>query len=89
MDSTSFLFPLVSDLLFIIGYCIIMSCLLIAEIPLMALKFKDFSWSNNKYRYLLGMCSVIALIVLRKESIPVIMVAYILFSLLQNKTEKN
>jgi CDP-diacylglycerol--serine O-phosphatidyltransferase len=88
IDPASVLFPLVSNLYFILGYCILMSYLLIAEIPLMALKFKDFTWANNKYRYLLIIISVLLAAFLQKESILLIMVAFVLLSLLQNKSEQ-
>lgn len=88
LDATSFLFPLVSNLYFILGYCILMSYLLIAEIPLMALKFKDFTWKNNQYRYLLIITSVLLLVLFQKESILLIMGAFVLLSLLQNKSEQ-
>lgn len=88
LDPNSLLYPLISNLYFIIGYCIVMSYLLIAEIPLMALKFKEYSWQTNKFRYLLAISSVLLLVFFGKESILLIMVAYILFSLLQNKSEE-
>lgn len=88
IDPNSFLFPLVNNLYFILGYCILMSYLLIAEIPLMALKFKDFTWNNNQYRYLLIMISILLLTLLQKESILLIMGAFVLLSLLQNKSEQ-
>jgi len=88
IDPNSFLYPMIHNLYFIIGYCIVMSYLLIAEIPLMALKFKDYSWSPNKFRYLLAISSILLLVIFGKESVLLIMVAYILFSILQNKTEQ-
>jgi CDP-diacylglycerol--serine O-phosphatidyltransferase len=89
IDPDSFLFPLVSNLYFICGYCILISYLLIAEIPLMALKFKEFSWKGNKYRYLLIILSLLLAALLQKESLLLIMTAFVLLSLLQNKSEKS
>lgn len=88
IDTTSVLFPIVGNLYFILGYCVLMSYLLIAEIPLMALKFKDFTWKNNQYRYLLIIVAVVLLILLQKEAILLIMAAFVLLSLLQNRSEK-
>jgi len=88
IDPNSFLYPMITNLYFIAGYCMIMSYLLIAEIPLMALKFKNYSWPVNKFRYLLAISAVLLLVIFGKESILLIMVAYILFSILQNKTEQ-
>lgn len=88
IDPDSFLFTLVNNLYFICGYCILISYLLIAEIPLMALKFKEFSWKNNKYRYLLIIVSLLLVALLQKESLLLIMTAFVLLSLLQNKSEE-
>lgn len=87
IDTASVLFPLVHNLYFILGYCILMSYLLIAEIPLMALKFKDYSWKNNLYRYLLILSAIVLLIVLRKESVLAIMTLFVVLSIFQNKSE--
>lgn len=89
IDADSFLFPLVTNLIFVLAYCVVMSYLLIAEIPLMALKFKTFDWGTNKFRFLLAGSAVLLIILFGKESILLIMIAYIIFSLLQNQTEKN
>lgn len=89
IDPGSFLFPVVTNLVFILAYCLIISYLLIAEIPLMALKFKTFDWSTNKFRYLLAGSAVLLAVFFGKESILLIMVAYIIFSLLQNQLEKS
>jgi CDP-diacylglycerol---serine O-phosphatidyltransferase len=88
IDQSSFLFPMVNNLYFILGYCIIMSWLLIADIPLMALKFKSFDWATNKYRFILIISSIILLFALQKESILLILTTFVILSLLQNKSEQ-
>jgi len=77
------------DLLFINPYVlIIMSCilsvLLIAEIPLFALKFKNFSWASNKLVYVFLLVSVILLLMLQFVAIPLIILLYILISIVNN-----
>lgn len=37
--------------------------LLVSELPLFSLKFKDFSWTNNRVRYIFILTSAIALII--------------------------
>lgn len=63
-----------------------LSWLMVSSLPLMALKFKDFSLKNNLPKYLLLLVAVVALVVLKWLAIPVIVLAYVLLSLLfQNK----
>ncbi|MBL7931089.1 MAG: CDP-alcohol phosphatidyltransferase family protein [Bacteroidia bacterium] len=63
---------------------VVMSFLLIAELPLFALKFKNFSWTDNKVKYLFLLASVLLLIILRFVAIPLIILLYILISIVNN-----
>ncbi len=70
---------------------IFLSCwILIAEVPMFALKFKDFSFANNKIRYIFIFTAilVIALFLIIGNSIAGIWISiiwYIILSLLSNK----
>jgi CDP-diacylglycerol--serine O-phosphatidyltransferase len=64
--------------------CLLFPLLLVAEIPLMAMKFKTFDWKNNQYRYLLLISSVIVIPIFLVWSIPIIVFLFILLSLLEN-----
>lgn len=63
--------------------CLLFPVLLIAELPLMAMKFKSFDWKNNQFRYLLLISSVIVIPIFLVWSIPMIVLLFILFSLLE------
>lgn len=65
-------------------YSVVMSYLLVAEIPLFALKFKNFGWVNNQIKYIFLILSVILLIMLKFVAIPVIIFLYISLSVAQN-----
>lgn len=67
-------------------YAVIISILLVAEIPLIALKFKKFNLKDNIFRYLLIFSSIILIVLLQIESIPYIFIVYFLVSLLENLT---
>ncbi len=56
--------------------------LLVAPIPMLALKFKDYSIKNNISRYLLVIISIILLFILGKQSFPLIISFYLILSLL-------
>jgi CDP-diacylglycerol---serine O-phosphatidyltransferase len=69
-------------------YCIIMSYLLVAELPLFALKFKNFSWKTNQIKYVFLIFSVLLLILLKFVAIPLIILIYIVLSIVQNIFQK-
>ena len=63
------------------GITVIFSLLLVAPFELFALKFKDFSWNNNKLRFTFLALSVFLLILLKAGSLAFIILSYILISL--------
>lgn len=69
---------------FFIGLAWLMSLLLIAELPLIALKFKDFSIQNNRYRFGLIALAVTILVLFQLAGIPLIILAYIGLSVVEN-----
>ena len=62
----------------------IMSLLLIAEIPMFSLKFKDFKWGNNQLRYSFLLTSLILIVTLLVWSIPIIVFLYVILSIIEN-----
>jgi CDP-diacylglycerol---serine O-phosphatidyltransferase len=57
------------------------SYLLVSNIELFALKFKDFTWQHNKIRFTFLILSVLLLAALQIVAIPVIILLYIALSL--------
>ncbi len=65
----------------------VLSWLMVSTLPLMALKFKDFSIKNNLPKYLLVAVAIAAVLILKWLAAPLIVLAYVLISLLfKNKT---
>lgn len=62
----------------------ILSLLLIAPIPLFALKFKNISWTDNKIRFVFLVLSVVLLAVFQFIGIPLVIILYILMSIVNN-----
>jgi CDP-diacylglycerol---serine O-phosphatidyltransferase len=60
----------------------LLSYLMVSRIPLMSLKFKDFSFRNNLPKYILAAVSIMAIVVFTWMAVPVIVLAYVLVSLL-------
>ncbi|MCX6294809.1 MAG: CDP-alcohol phosphatidyltransferase family protein [Bacteroidetes bacterium] len=73
---------------FLLALTIIMSYLLVAELPLFALKFKTFGWEHNKTRYSFLIISLILLILFQFIAIPFIIFLYIVLSVINNLMNK-
>lgn len=63
---------------------LVMSLLLVSELPLFSLKFKFFGWQGNRMRYTFLALSVIILAFLKFVGIPLVIVLYILLSIINN-----
>ena len=70
---------------FLLSSSFVLSFLLVAELPLFALKFKNFSWQDNKIKYIFLITSVVLIILLKFVAIPLVIILYVLFSLFKRK----
>ena len=71
---------------FLYGIIVLISYLMVSNLPLMALKFKDFSFAHNKGRFILVGLSAIIIIILAVTKMiwlawPIIFILYVLLSL--------
>jgi len=78
----AWVFELLLSEWFLYGIILLLSWLMVSSIPLLSLKFKDFSLKNNLPKYLLVALSLVALITIKWLAVPVIVLAYVLISLL-------
>lgn len=67
---------------FLYGLILLLSYLMISLLPMMSLKFKDFSLKNNLPKYFLFLIAIISFIAFKWLSIPILFVAYVLVSLI-------
>jgi len=63
---------------------VILSLLMVSNIGLFSLKFKSFSWKENRIRFIFLILSAILLVILKFLAIPIIIILYVLLSLLTN-----
>lgn len=63
------------------------SWLLVSEIPMFSLKFKNLSWKDNKISFLFVITSAILLITLKIAGFAAVIVWYILLSILTQKKQ--
>ena len=73
---------------FMVLLIIAFSLLLVSNLPLFALKFKNFGWADNKIRYIFVLISLAMLIILQVVAIPFIILLYIVLSVLNNNIFK-
>lgn len=64
---------------------IVMSLLLVAELPMFSLKFKDMSWEHNKVSYIFLVVSIPLLAIFRLGGFAAVIVWYVVLSLLTRK----
>lgn len=67
---------------------VLMSSMLIIELPLFALKFKHFKWKGNEIRFSFLITCVIFIAIFFVWSIPLIVFLYLILSLLENRLIK-
>jgi len=65
---------------------LVLSYLMVSNLPMMGLKFKDYSFRNNFMKYILIGIAIISIVALKWLAVPVIFLAYVIVSLaLKNK----
>ncbi len=82
----NFFSPFLQNIYVLMAVAIVMSYLMVAELPLIALKFKNFSWASNRYVYLLLGGSVLLIALFQFSAVPLIMILYVLLSIIKNQT---
>jgi CDP-diacylglycerol---serine O-phosphatidyltransferase len=61
---------------------LVLCWLMVSELPIMAMKFKDFSVKNNLPKYILAGLAIICALVFHWVAVPIVFIAYILLSLI-------
>lgn len=69
--------------------CVVSSVLLVCDIKLIALKFKNYSLKDNYVKYLLVIVSLGALATFKLIALPFLIVLYMLLSIFVNIVERN
>lgn len=81
LGDNHFLSTILHNSYFLIAFTIIFSFLLVSELPLFAMKFKNIKWKENWYRFVFIFCSLILIILFQFIALPIIIFLYIAISL--------
>ncbi len=84
-NQNGFIFSKEYDLYFLIGITLLSCYLLIANIPLFSFKFKGLAWKDNDYKYVFLIISILLLVLFQMNSVPFIILLYIITSILFKK----
>lgn len=71
--------------LYLLVLVLVMSLLLVAELPMFSLKFKDLSWGHNKISYIFLIVSIPLLVIFQLSGFAAVILWYILLSILTRK----
>jgi CDP-diacylglycerol---serine O-phosphatidyltransferase len=81
MDDQFHLSGIILNYYVLLGLTLFMSYLLVAEIPLFALKFRNLSWKDNTKPFIFLLLVLPLLFILKFAAIPVIIALYVVLSL--------
>ncbi len=71
---------LISIISLIIFFCLMM----VSEVPMFSLKFKNYEWKGNELRYILILLSILSVVLFHSLGISVSICLYILMSIINN-----
>ncbi len=70
----------------VVAVLVVLLCvLMVSELPLLALKFKNYGLKDNVYRYLVLLIGLLALIFFQFQGLPLVILGYVLVSLIAPK----
>lgn len=70
------------------GIIALQSYLLVAEIPMFALKFKSFGWAGNEIKFIFGTIGVLLLALTQEVAFSAVVVLYVAFSIIQQMANR-
>jgi CDP-diacylglycerol--serine O-phosphatidyltransferase len=71
---------------FLTLFPVLSAYLLVAELPLLALKFKSFGWKGNEFRWILILSSLLSIVFFQFLGISLAIILYIIISIIHNFT---
>ena len=81
INVNAFVTPIVSNPLIMLGSCVLLSLMLVSEVPMFSLKFKNMKWVDNKLAFTMIFLWVLLLIFTNIVAMPAIIIIYIVWSI--------
>ena len=89
LNDNSLMQGLLLKIYVLIPLIFVLSFLLVSEIPMISLKFKNLNYHENKSRFLLIILSLILIIFIRFSAAPIIFVLYLIISLIDKPVKQH
>jgi CDP-diacylglycerol--serine O-phosphatidyltransferase len=88
------LIKFLQNIYFLLAVIVFLAWIMISNIPMISLKFKDLKWKGNAFRFILLGFSVVLILIFQYGAVPVIIFLYIILSvaatyLTSRKTKSN
>ncbi|MDR2980178.1 MAG: CDP-alcohol phosphatidyltransferase family protein [Bacteroidales bacterium] len=80
--------PFLSNFWVVLALTVLFSLLLVTDIPMFSLKFKNLNFKENLTRYIFLLISLILIIIFELGAFPIIILSYILLSFVMNLIKK-
>jgi CDP-diacylglycerol---serine O-phosphatidyltransferase len=71
------------------GVVLVFALLLVAPLPLFAMKFKKFAWAGNQVRFIFLAIAIALLAIFQLSAFPIIIILYIITSIINNILTRN
>ncbi len=72
--------PLIEQPVVLLGIALLLSVLMVVELPLLSFKIKNFGWQENSIRYTFVALSALLFVMLQTRAMPLIFALYLLLS---------
>ncbi len=86
-ENPDFWNPIIVDTTHLLLFTVIISYLLVSELPLLALKFKHYRWKGNEARFMLILGAVVLIALFQIAAVPAVIIFYLLLSVITNLTK--
>ena len=87
-EGNPFISSYIMNPFFLFVFSLGMSMLLVTEIPLISLKFKNFQINDNLFRYILVISTLILVVIFKFLAVPIVIFLYFILSLIQFRSVK-
>ena len=67
---------------------VLLCVLMVSELPLLALKFKNYNLNDNVYRYLVLLIGMLSLVFFQFQGLPLVILGYVSVSLIAKNKVK-
>ncbi|MCO6500397.1 MAG: CDP-alcohol phosphatidyltransferase family protein [Vicingus serpentipes] len=84
IDVSAFVTPLVSNPLILLIFAVLLSLMLVAEVPMFSLKFKNMKWKDNQLPFSFILLWFLLLAFTNIVAMPTIILIYVVWSIISN-----